>query len=812
MRLNLEFTLLLIILCLVNLPSFSAPVLPMHDSMSAFQIFHYMYSGLLYNGALPQWIPYDVYGAPVDFWMLTGLSPFSYVAIFAGKLLGTADAMFLFKSSLLLEQLAFLIGLYTLARLLYANDYTVLAVCSCAILTTVWQCQIWWNFRIYYLLPLALASLLSFFRQQKGAFLWLSGATILGSLLGNLPYFAPIYLFLFTICCFTLSRSQPGVWRVLLKPSRWDLCALALAALLAGIYLYATWKALHGQAYHSPSFYLGHGDLGGRAASSKFVPLPTFLGYPGHPPAAALLVQALFGWPSMAPWEGNSCPDQTVYAGLSPLLFAGWALWRVKTQEATAFKWMTILLLWLSLGGLFSTVAYLFPGMIWFRHLGLLYALAKILLLIYAGFGMDDFLQRASGRDLLRIGLGLLALSEIFTNDAHYQILKEIWAGKNPLVNAHAAAFVFQLRALIYALCLAACWAAGRLSAQGVQALRLRGLSLLLGCLLDTGLFATAFYLWFPSLPVELTQLLRALPASRPTFAETRSEVPVDQRGRDGMELLRWELSALNKLKPVAGQIANAFLQFDPARSSYSTFVRPAVIDTLLSGGRTDPAFARVLGHGSPKLRLVAQALGVPAGGTAQALKSLTAPDQVVILEGWTGGSAGAPPAPDGTVRVIDFSPNQLTIEVELLSPAAAWVVYADSYDPGWRASLNDQEVPIQRAYGAFKAVQVQRGKSQLRLSFRQAAPLSVGGAIAGVGVLLAVAVLLWWLRLMLRPWTPVASPSGCQTSSCHSHSITSTRAVSYSEDGSAPGIVSSPTRRARCWMKYASWRCHTFI
>lgn len=93
------------------------------------------------------------------------------------------------------------------------------------------------------------------------------------------------------------------------------------------------------------------------------------------------------------------------------------------------------------------------------------------------------------------------------------------------------------------------------------------------------------------------------------------------------------------------------------------------------------------------------------------------------------------------TVQIVADEPLQVTIHVT--AEKAGYLLLLDTDYPGWTAELDGQAVPIVRANGAFRAVQVPAGEYEVSFIYR---PLSlwVGAAIGG-----AALVVLAGLRLI---------------------------------------------------------------
>ncbi len=112
------------------------------------------------------------------------------------------------------------------------------------------------------------------------------------------------------------------------------------------------------------------------------------------------------------------------------------------------------------------------------------------------------------------------------------------------------------------------------------------------------------------------------------------------------------------------------------------------------------------------------------------------------------------PIAPDadgtGTARIVRDKPEHVEIETDSTSPA--YLVLADTFDPGWSASVDGKAAPIRPAWVAFRAVALSSGRHRVVFSYRPAGfarglSLSLAGLVAIVG-------LLFWPRQLpgLRP------------------------------------------------------------
>jgi hypothetical protein len=120
-----------------------------------------------------------------------------------------------------------------------------------------------------------------------------------------------------------------------------------------------------------------------------------------------------------------------------------------------------------------------------------------------------------------------------------------------------------------------------------------------------------------------------------------------------------------------------------------------------------------------------------------EAASRLLAPDfdatREIVLVDEPGGPCD--PSFSGTVRIVDFRPDRVTLEADLTAPG--WVVLLDSYDPRWRARVDGAEMPIHAANLIFRAVAVPAGRHRVEMVYRPRAVL------AGLALSLATLVAL---------------------------------------------------------------------
>jgi hypothetical protein len=166
---------------------------------------------------------------------------------------------------------------------------------------------------------------------------------------------------------------------------------------------------------------------------------------------------------------------------------------------------------------------------------------------------------------------------------------------------------------------------------------------------------------------------------------------------------------------------------------------------------------AAVSGFAGLKFRLLADASAIHVKTDEEALRLLGSRagwDKQVILTdpGNKEVTPAAPPAvSDSRLDLGEFSANSFTLSLLNGLAQPAWLIYADAYTPGWHATVNGKPVPILKAYGAFKAIRVQPGTSQVHFYYHDGIHSTCLSIFAGMAGCAAAAGLLWLLWLVVK-------------------------------------------------------------
>lgn len=130
-------------------------------------------------------------------------------------------------------------------------------------------------------------------------------------------------------------------------------------------------------------------------------------------------------------------------------------------------------------------------------------------------------------------------------------------------------------------------------------------------------------------------------------------------------------------------------------------------------------------------------------------------PRRQVVLETVPppGPVPGAAAGPTSAAIVAEGSGE---IVVQTVAPTGGYLVMTDPYYPGWRAYVDDVEVPVLRADYLFRAVALEPGSHVVRFVFQPTVLerglwLSAGGAVLAIGALLVGVIGPWAARRLRR-------------------------------------------------------------
>jgi hypothetical protein len=109
-------------------------------------------------------------------------------------------------------------------------------------------------------------------------------------------------------------------------------------------------------------------------------------------------------------------------------------------------------------------------------------------------------------------------------------------------------------------------------------------------------------------------------------------------------------------------------------------------------------------------------------------------------------------PAGTAEVSIVERSPSRLVLEVD--QKDRGLLVLSEIHYPGWRARVDGQQLPIVRADGILRAVEVPAGRHLVEMTFRPAS-VYLGLAISATTLLFSLAYLLWCMAGCV--WKPLS-------------------------------------------------------
>jgi hypothetical protein len=143
-----------------------------------------------------------------------------------------------------------------------------------------------------------------------------------------------------------------------------------------------------------------------------------------------------------------------------------------------------------------------------------------------------------------------------------------------------------------------------------------------------------------------------------------------------------------------------------------------------------------------PRVRLMGQP--IYAADRLEALAALaelgqSLRDQLVVEDPTHPLAADA--VVSGTASVVEEFPERVVIEAKAETPA--YLVLADTFDPGWSATVDGTGAPIRPAYVAFRAVYLTPGTHKIVFTYRPAG-LDLGLALTGCGFFFGLLLWFW--------------------------------------------------------------------
>src|SRR5215469_1479017 len=347
-----------------------------HDAFQYLQLQYVFFNEAVTHGRLPQWLPLEARGGPSNLWLVVSQGLLVSVLAALGAAFKHANFLPIFESGLLLDEFMLVLGATLLSWRCYHSRLAAILVPASLAYTTVSALQPWWNFHLFYLLPLILYCIDRLAAEGSHRHLALATLFAAATVLANLPYYLPLTFF--TLCIFAGARAALGgpapfrnAGHLLARPSWCRLVVLVIPLCLAAA---VAW-GLRASLAHAV-FATGRNAYGGTA-------LPTFLTWGGR--TGIEEYRDLIGR-----YPGDR--DNTLYGGILVLPFCVIALARARSPMSYVFGVTALVMVLFSSGTFVSRLFYYaIPLGKYYRDLGHAAPLAKMFLIFYAGYGVDEF-------------------------------------------------------------------------------------------------------------------------------------------------------------------------------------------------------------------------------------------------------------------------------------------------------------------------------------------------------------------------------------------------------------------------------------
>jgi hypothetical protein len=721
------FRILLLIVVLIHIPIFPRHIWFDHDSSNFFQTFFTFYNHFFYHGTLVGWLPYNVWGIPAQLLQITTLSPFIYLAALLSGFAKIRDVLWVLKFSVLIEHIGFLMGAYLFAHRILKHRWAGIFTTLGLVASSTWIYQIYWDFHLYYLLPFVFYFLHRFWEENRPHWLWLAGLSTTCLMLGNLPYFAPLYALI--IIFYSAFHFKKIRFSIFFERSweNWGLFSIFLLSAFAYLYM-----GMHMFDHLLLEVYA-------RDPKTGLSSMETFLTFGGNTNWGKFLGLYL---PRAGQIHGH------IYGGILTLVFV---LYRLitpgKSRTFWAFFAMFIFFSLFSLGEktpVAKLIYYTFPPIRYFRYIGDAFNFLRLFVVLLAGFGLDQFLgdvtrERNSERltpqwklvgcalTVFIIGIG------VSTVNVDGQFHPNRWPGF--LLFGLLLAFV---GAYLMARIVKQKWI-------GFVGVLFLGIDLLV-----------FHYLFIEAWPKKIywatDQMVEVSGYQYQPFRTRNPNLSPRMKAAHRLVLARTNLAERNHYLLWDPCIPNQYYGYAVPGVFEYIKENPTIGNSKISRKQTQRHLSIIMplvGCGLPKLRLISFNVSVPDLKTAKhfVFQDPSMFQRIVFHEPLKSKRVGSndllPSNTLGKINVIAFSFNNLVANVHVNDPRGAWLFYPDGYHPGWKAYVDGKQVPIELANLGFKAVALKQGTHRVRFVYFHGIQSVFSYLIAFLGLIFAICVLV---------------------------------------------------------------------
>ncbi len=724
-----------------------------HDGFQYFSLQYGFLNHIVNHGEIPQWSPYMTHGSMAMLGYVTPNGIFQNVLFLSGSLFKDVNFLPIFYLGIFLDELLLLTGVWLLGRRFFASPLTVFFVTLSIMGSCIWMLQPWWNFHIYYAIPLILYFIHTFLDSGKWRYYFLAGNLLFMQCLGNLPYFLPVtslVIFLYFLFYLTLNFEDS---KKKIKELKFGWAFVITTVLI--ILSLAALQFIMTMGMDQVVNYNLQRNADGTSTLNSF-----------------LTYGKIFSWRAWLEVILGISPflDYNLYIGILCVPFILMGLISNSNRQNIHFFLIIVIMLLFSKGTSISVFFYYgWPMMKYFRHLALVSPIIKIFLCFLAGFGFDAvFFNKSRWKNTLTVKI-LLILSSLFmlgislflwilshNSELCVNLLKNMApAGRETLpffttifnenifitllghttLFALAAfilfaviSFVHQKKFLLLLAMLLSVAHCADIYGSKLSEIKLKTipLSKKLSKIIDfhpTPFASRRDFSFWNNNP--RAELLKILPIKEPgvSYSTNNAFVFKDEIGNQFRNDF-WLLPFDAYLRAYWGQPINDFS------------VKP---HALLFGFRLEfpqghPAALKISGATEDKIQFFSEADIISSDETiASSITSnrykgdiifLSDPEKTKKIDSVTSADESEKYLASSKrlhlpYKIERFDANNLELTTDTGNLEAAWLLYSDIWHPLWRATVNGKEIPVYKANLAYKAIQLENGQNRVHFFFK---------------------------------------------------------------------------------------------
>ncbi len=709
-----------------------------HDGFQYFALQYYFLNNTVHYQEIPQWMPFMTQGTVANWWYFVQAGLLQNILMLINGLLKSANFIPCFNAGMFVDELLLMVGSWLLAKRFLTSPLATFFCVSSIMSSCVWMSQPWYNFHLYYAIPLILHLGHRFLETKRWKFLLFLGTLFAIQMLGNLPYFLPICSFIifsyFLLYCLFNQKLTTATILEIRNYKTGIFCFLAILLTFIGLYIilssgtdqiinYNFGRKL--DISNSKEGFLSYGE---NLNFNKWTEL--FIG-----------ISPAF--------------DYILYGGIFiiPMIIIG--AFFTPFSKIAHFTFLVLIILSISTASKLAEFLYFaWPLMKYYRHLALISPIAKLFLSFLAGFGIDIIISKQIFRKPLLILSAtitvavLLIIIDMQNNFSEHVDMMLSASNKLPHIELTTQP-IFQIIRLERSLLISTVFIVllggslllnrRNLGFWGIFCLivfhtwdvysykynetNLRSLSLT-----DTQIKMMNFqpipFKEFRETPTPGTNakydLLNQLPIPGQRYWSNSSFAFVDEAGSP-FRVDHWLLALDNFMRSYWGQPIKD-LTIKPQGLTYYTNL---IFPLQHSAARK---FAAVT---CPKVQFFSDAHAI---NDPEIISSLISEkkykgDTLFISEDTSHSYTSIPQYPNLNsssennkrlqipFKIKYFSSNQLEIEV-FTNTKKTWMVYSDVWHPKWEAFDNSQKLHIHRANLAYKAILLSPGQHKIIFNF----------------------------------------------------------------------------------------------